>query len=176
MLNKLKKPNQKGFTIIEVMIVLAIAGLILLIVFLAIPALQRNSRNTQRKNDVAALLAAVAEFSNNNNGALPDTCTGTNPVTFNTVAAGGTSSQTRMGYYNLGCAAGAATVNGHVGIRATYAATGPYNAAAQDFVTLVPAATCAAGGTTAAGSTRSWAAVYLIENGAGTYGPTCQDS
>ena len=63
--------KDKGFTIIEVLIVLAIAGLILLIVFLAVPALQRNSRNTQRKNDVSALLGAVNEWSSNNNGALP---------------------------------------------------------------------------------------------------------
>ena len=51
MLQNLKKRNQ-GFTIIEVMIVLAIAGLIMLIVFLAVPALQRNQRNTARKQDV----------------------------------------------------------------------------------------------------------------------------
>jgi prepilin-type N-terminal cleavage/methylation domain-containing protein len=50
MLHNLKKRNE-GFTIIEVMIVLAIAGLIMLVVFLAVPALQRNSRNTQRNND-----------------------------------------------------------------------------------------------------------------------------
>jgi prepilin-type N-terminal cleavage/methylation domain-containing protein len=37
-----------GFTIIEVMIVLAIAGLIMLVVFLAVPSLQRNSRNEPR--------------------------------------------------------------------------------------------------------------------------------
>lgn len=61
----------RGFTIIEVMIVLAIAGLILLIVFLAVPALQRGSRNTQRKNDAAALGAAVANAISNNGGALP---------------------------------------------------------------------------------------------------------
>lgn len=35
------KNSPRGFTIVEVMIVLAIAGLIMLIVFLAIPALQR---------------------------------------------------------------------------------------------------------------------------------------
>lgn len=63
--------KQKGFTIIEVLIVLAIAGLIILIVFLAVPALQRNSRNTQRKNDVSALIGAVQEYTNNNNGSLP---------------------------------------------------------------------------------------------------------
>src|SRR5581483_2793412 len=66
MLNKLKIKGQSGFTIIEVLIVLAIAGLILLIVFLAVPALQRNSRDTQRKNDVSRILGAAQEVINNN--------------------------------------------------------------------------------------------------------------
>lgn len=69
------KNRKEGFTIIEVLIVLAIAGLILLVVFLAVPALQRNSRNTQRKNDVAALLGAVSEYVNNNAGSLPGSAT-----------------------------------------------------------------------------------------------------
>lgn len=64
--------QQKGFTIIEVLIVLAIAGLIVLIVFLAVPALQRNSRNTQRKNDVSAVMGAIQEHVNNNSGKLPE--------------------------------------------------------------------------------------------------------
>lgn len=65
------KKKQDGFTIIEVLIVLAIAGLILLIVFLAVPALQRNSRNTQAKSAAASVLSAVNEFSTNNNGTIP---------------------------------------------------------------------------------------------------------
>lgn len=65
------RKKTEGFTIIEVLIVLAIAGLIMLIVFLAVPALQRNNRNTQYKNAAAAVLAAVNEYSNNNNGATP---------------------------------------------------------------------------------------------------------
>src|SRR3954468_7968902 len=64
MLKNLKKSNE-GFTIIEVMIVLAIAGLILLIVFLAVPALQRNSRNTQRKTDVGRIGAAATAVVSN---------------------------------------------------------------------------------------------------------------
>lgn len=75
MLVKRQKDN-KGFTIIEVLIVLAIAGLIILIVFLAVPALNRNSRNTQRRDDVASIMAMFAETLNNNNAALPATCTG----------------------------------------------------------------------------------------------------
>jgi len=63
--------GQKGFTIIEVLIVLAIAGLILLIVFLAVPALQRNARNTAIKNDAASLAGGFAEYSANNDGASP---------------------------------------------------------------------------------------------------------
>jgi len=71
--------RQKGFTIIEVLIVLAIAGLILLVVFLAVPALQRNSRNTQYRSEASRILSTTTEFVNNNNGTLPaaSTCTGT---------------------------------------------------------------------------------------------------
>lgn len=65
------KNKTDGFTIIEVMIVLAIAGLIILIVFLAVPALQRNSRNTQRRNDAARLSGLVSEYMTNNNGNTP---------------------------------------------------------------------------------------------------------
>lgn len=64
-----KLREQQGFTIIEVMIVLVIAAVILLIVFLAVPALQRNSRNTQRKNDVSRVASEVSNFITNNNAA-----------------------------------------------------------------------------------------------------------
>lgn len=64
----LKKTNQKGFTIIEVLIVLAIAAVIMLVVFLAVPALQRNSRNSQRTNDASLISSAVGECLGNNNG------------------------------------------------------------------------------------------------------------
>jgi|SRR5579884_2022518 len=70
MLKKLKTRSE-GFTIIEIMIVLAIAALILLIVLLAVPALQRNSRNTSMKNDASAVAAAVSEYESNNNGTPP---------------------------------------------------------------------------------------------------------
>ncbi len=62
------KNKTEGFTIIEVLIVLAIAGLILLVVFLAVPALQRNSRNTQRNSDASRVAAAVNNWVSNNNG------------------------------------------------------------------------------------------------------------
>lgn len=74
-----KLKNRQGFTIIEVMIVLAIAGLIMLIVFLAVPALQRSSRNTSRKNDASRLATSVSSFVSNANGTLP--CESTGSVT-----------------------------------------------------------------------------------------------
>lgn len=62
---------KKGFTIIEVSLVLSIAGLIFLMMFIALPALQRNTRDTQRKEDVTALVNAVKKYQSNNRGALP---------------------------------------------------------------------------------------------------------
>ena len=63
--------NKKGFTIIEVVLVLAIAGLIFLMVFIALPALQRSQRNTQREDDLARVITAVNSFQSNNNGKVP---------------------------------------------------------------------------------------------------------
>lgn len=64
--------NKKGFTIIEVVLVLAVAGLIFLMVFLALPAMQRSQKNTQRKNDLSRLSAAVNEYQSNNRNKVPD--------------------------------------------------------------------------------------------------------
>lgn len=61
-----KTKQDQGFTINELMIVLAIAGLIMFIVFLAVTALQRSSRNHQRKHDVALLAAAIGDYQLNN--------------------------------------------------------------------------------------------------------------
>ncbi|MEK7599451.1 MAG: type II secretion system protein [Patescibacteria group bacterium] len=96
MLNKLKKLQQQksseGFTIIEVMIVLAIAGLIILIVLLAVPALQRNSRNTAIKNDASAVAAAISTYASDNDGkalTVVGDITGSAPTY--TIGASGTS-------------------------------------------------------------------------------------
>ena len=51
-----------GFTILEVVLVLAIAGLIFLMVFIALPALQRSQRNTERQNDLSLMRAAMLKW------------------------------------------------------------------------------------------------------------------
>ena len=63
--------SKKGFTIIEVVLVLAIAGLIFLMVFIALPALQRSQRNTARQADLSRILTAVNTYATNNKGRLP---------------------------------------------------------------------------------------------------------
>lgn len=68
MLDRIKKDNQ-GFTIIEVLIVLAIAGLIMIIVFLAVPALQRNNRNQSYRTQANNISSAYQEVSSNKGGA-----------------------------------------------------------------------------------------------------------
>ncbi len=51
--------------------VLAIAGVIFGLIFLAVPALQRNGANNRRKQDVAAILAAASRFELNHSGNFP---------------------------------------------------------------------------------------------------------
>ena len=63
--------SKKGFTIIEVVLVLAIAGLIFLMVFVALPALQRSQRDTQRRDDMARVATAINQYQTNNNGRVP---------------------------------------------------------------------------------------------------------
>ena len=63
--------TKRGFTIIEVVLVLAIAGLIFLMVFIALPNMQRSQRDSQRRQDYAALGANIMNYIANNNGNLP---------------------------------------------------------------------------------------------------------
>jgi prepilin-type N-terminal cleavage/methylation domain-containing protein len=73
MLKKLLQKDE-GFTLIEIVLVLAIAGLIMVIVFLAVVGAQRSRRDTQRKNDASRALAAMESCSSNNNGQYPAAC------------------------------------------------------------------------------------------------------
>ena len=72
-MNKLSQRNKKsaqGFTIIEVVLVLAIAALIFLMVFIALPALQRGQRDAGRKNDVSIVVSALQTYLSNNRGSF----------------------------------------------------------------------------------------------------------
>jgi len=65
--------NNNGFTIIEVLIVLAIAGLIMVVVLLAVPGLQRSQANVAARQDATHIATAVSTWSDNNSQLLPTT-------------------------------------------------------------------------------------------------------
>jgi prepilin-type N-terminal cleavage/methylation domain-containing protein len=73
--------KDKGFTLIEIVLVLAIAGLLLVIIFIALNGAQKSRRDTARKNDAARALAALENCASNggNNGSYtaPINCTNT---------------------------------------------------------------------------------------------------
>jgi prepilin-type N-terminal cleavage/methylation domain-containing protein len=152
MKNAYKQKRQQGFTIIEILIVLAIAAVILLIVFLAVPSLQRNSRNTQRKNDVSTLLGGMSEFASNNAGAFPTTWAAGQL----TGAAGTTPAGANLGYYVPPIAA--PVISG-----------GAHAALTTDIMLVQTGATCS--GTPA----RSIAVLYMVE-GSGGLVAACQQS
>lgn len=148
------KSQPKGFTIIEVLIVLAIAGLILLIIFLAVPALQRNSRNTQRKNDAAGVLGIINEYANNNGGTLPAVvCQAGNTVT---VGGGSCATPTSPATVQVSGQFTAASTN-----IAPLPATIP-TAATANTLQFYSAASCN-GNALATGSGRSVVAWYQVE-------------
>ncbi len=168
MLSKLKstklQKSEKGFTIIEVMIVLAIAGLILLIVFLAVPALQRSSRNTARKGDVARITAAAAEFVANNNGTLPSTVSPNNDATAAGDALTIVKSAGKLSQYDF------TTTPATDGVKFTIvtAAAGATVPASIDNIQIAVSAQCDVGGKAKAGSARQMVTQYLVENSSGT--------
>lgn len=85
------KTNKKGFTIIEVVLVLAIGGLIFLMVFIALPALQRSQRDSQRRQDVGKVISQIQSYQTNNRGRVPANAAALNASTFKTNYLGGDS-------------------------------------------------------------------------------------
>ena len=67
-MKKIAVKNKNGFTIIEIVLVLAIAGLIFLMVFLALPALQRAQLNQQYKNNLSMVIGVLQSYRSNNKG------------------------------------------------------------------------------------------------------------
>lgn len=159
-MSNIKKRSEGGFTIIEVLIVLAIAGLIMLIVFLAVPALQRNSRNTQRKNDASAISSAVANFISNNGGSLPTGVTATsNPILI--TGSTGNSESAKLGYYSTSA----------TNITLTTTSTTQTD---PEKVTIVTGYTCNSTGTAlGTASSRTAAILYATENGNGSGSSQC---
>lgn len=71
MLKSLFKKKATGFTLIEVVIVLAIAGLIFVIVFMAIGQAQKARRDQARQATVSQTTSALEQYAANNSGSYP---------------------------------------------------------------------------------------------------------
>lgn len=69
----MKDLRQKGFTLIEILVVIGILAILLAIVLIAINPQQQfqQANNTQRSSDVNAVLNAISAYSAANSGALP---------------------------------------------------------------------------------------------------------
>jgi len=65
------KTLKKGFTLIEIVIVLAIAALIMVVVFLAVQGAQRGQRDQFRKDTANRILSSAQAYRGNNSGSAP---------------------------------------------------------------------------------------------------------
>lgn len=162
MLSKFRNmKKERGFTIVEVLIVLAIIGLILLVVFLAVPALQRNARNMRRSTDVGNILSGISEFVGNNNGQLPATGAISGSGGELTIGGSGTNQiPVKLGYYS----ASDVTITDN----STANLSNPGNntdATQRDKVRIVRGAACSTTtiGDAVVGSSRSYVALYYLE-------------
>ena len=73
-----KESKRTGFTIIEVVLVLAIAGLIFVMVFLAYPGMRRAYRDQRRRDDYGTFATSVSLYAANNNGLMPSSASDLN--------------------------------------------------------------------------------------------------
>jgi prepilin-type N-terminal cleavage/methylation domain-containing protein len=72
----LRRRNSGGFTLIEIILVMAIAGLILAMVFVALAGAQRGRRDGERKADLGRLTQQIESYATNHSGLYPASMAG----------------------------------------------------------------------------------------------------
>lgn len=67
------KQNQKGFTLVELLVVIGIIGILFAVILIAVDPARRFSeaRNAVRRQDVRDIVEAVLEFMTDNRGNFP---------------------------------------------------------------------------------------------------------
>jgi prepilin-type N-terminal cleavage/methylation domain-containing protein len=162
--------SQDGFTIIEVLIVLAIAGLIMLLVFLALPQLQRNGHNSQRKNDVSAILEAISHYELNHSGDFPQCGQGSFPSCY---GSNNLLEFSKLTFYT------SASPTSQVAVQALPAGglAGNHTNSNVDTVQVYNHQKCAAGGssTFSGAGFRDVVALYAVETGTSGNTPQCTE-
>ncbi len=155
--------KQRGFTIIEVVLVLAIAALIFLMVFIALPALQRNQRDQARKEVLGKVTSAVTTYQSNKRSMQPVTGADLKGYVDGTDA-------TATGEHNSYKSGAKDTLidNNYILHLSTYTADG-IDQADTNIVQVITGAKCDDTGSKAiAGSARNAAVIIVMENGLDT--------
>ncbi len=133
--------KKKGFTLIEIVIVLAIAALILVIVFLAVGGAQRSQRDNASKDAASRVIAAYTTYLGDNSNKAPTT-------------------DAQMSTYLT-------DVKDARGNVPTISATA-FSAAAKTDFRYTPKGTCASGATVVGTSDTAIAVVYYSESKGGS--------
>ena len=165
---------------------LAIAGLIFLMVFVALPALQRSQRDTARRNDLSRVDTSLVQYQTNNqgtgNGNLPQPGSWEAKSTFEDSCKNNTACSFVRNYMNSGTADNVTTnsfedpdgtlysleiMNADILKSEDWSYQNKKGAAMDHFIYIFPAAKCK-GELVTKDSARHFAIVYRLE-GAGTY-------
>jgi prepilin-type N-terminal cleavage/methylation domain-containing protein len=154
----------KGFTIVETLFVLAIAGIFFLIIFEAIPSLTRSSRNSERKHDVSTILEAVSHYESANSGDLPPSPPSPNDI-----------QNYLSNYYTLQIYdPSAVDLNYNSPSEVSHVYANPTSVVTNDKVEIEGYAFCSGSDYTNAGAGfNNLVAVYSLESGSGST-PQCQ--
>ena len=70
--------NTSGFTLIELMVVVAIIGILMAAGILAFSGAQRNARDAKRRADIDAISKALEQYYGNSGGTYPATASALN--------------------------------------------------------------------------------------------------
>jgi type IV pilus assembly protein PilA len=81
------KSMQKGFTLIELMVVIAVIGILAAIALVSLTGVQRTARDAQRKSDVSSYKTALERYYADNQ-AYPTSSVATGDVSAPAVTAG----------------------------------------------------------------------------------------
>jgi type II secretory pathway pseudopilin PulG len=165
-----RKFNNKGFTIVETLIVLAIAATIIIVVLLAVPGLQRSSRNTSVRTAATNVVSGWNEQMAALNGTAPAiSAVSAGSITINSVVYKVAGSVTP--YFGAVNAAGT-TISGNASTTA-FTTGGATGTLAPGGLVVLTGAVCGAAGATTAGTSTQVAVLYPTESGATTPTVNC---
>lgn len=99
-MQSINKAKGRGFTLIEVVIVLAIAALIILVVLQAVSAAQRGQRDNARKQKGGQIVSYLTQYASNTNGNYPKAAD-LDGLTFNASPLASYDSSTSLNSYTF---------------------------------------------------------------------------